>query len=83
MPMEEAHTCPLAPEEEPCTLDTTNPPGCTDLTQAQDDPAAPRSQRSLRRRGRKSRKGMPLCSDRMLEHEKQLQIRLTIGTYLS
>lgn len=83
MPMEDAHTCPLAPEEEPCTPDTTNPLGCTDLTQAQDNQAAPRSQRSLRQRRQKTRKGMPLCSDQMCKHKKQLQISLTISTYLS
>ena len=31
MTMEEAHTWPLAPEEEPCTPDTTDHPGSMDL----------------------------------------------------
>lgn len=61
MPMEEAHTWPLAPEEEPCTLDTTNHTGSMALIWAQDDPAAPRSQRFLRRHRRNTQKEMHLC----------------------
>ena len=62
MPTEEAPTWPLAPEEEPCTPDTTDPPGCMGLIWAPDDPAAPRSQSSLRQRQRKTQTEMHLCS---------------------
>lgn len=61
MPMEEAHTCPLAPEEEPCTPDTTDPPGCTELTWTQGVQAPPRSQRFLRQRRQKPQREMHLC----------------------
>lgn len=62
MPMVEAHIWPHAPEEGPCTLDTTEPPGCTDLIGDQDNPVVPRSQRFLRRHRQKCQTEMHLCS---------------------
>lgn len=61
MPMAEERTWTLVPKAEPCTRATTDPPGSTDLTRAQDDLAAPGSQRSLRRRQRKTQTGMHSC----------------------
>lgn len=59
-PTAEERTWTLVPEAEPCTRATTDPPGSTALT-AQEDLAAPGSQRSLRRHRRKSRTGTLSC----------------------
>ena len=59
MPIQEEHTWSLAPEDKR-TLDTTDPRCNTDLTLAQDGPAAPRSQSSLRQHRLKSQKEMHL-----------------------
>lgn len=66
MPMEEAHMWTLAPEEEPCTPDTTNPPGSMDLIWAQDHPEALTTQSSPRQHLRKSQKEMHLCNSSKL-----------------
>lgn len=60
-PTVEEHTWTLVPEAEACTRATTDPPGSTDLTWARDDLAAPGSQRSLRRRQRKTQTGTHSC----------------------
>lgn len=69
MLMEEAHIWLHVPEEEPCTPDTTNPPGSTGITGAQDDPAAHTSQRSLRQHQQKTQKEMHLCSSPKLKQD--------------
>lgn len=62
MPMEEARTWPRAPEEEPCTAVTTEPPGRMDLTGDHNYQKAPGSQGSLRRHAPTSQKETHLCS---------------------
>lgn len=59
MQMGEARTCTLAPGAS--TLDTTDHPNCTELTWAQDSPAAPRSQRFPRRPRQKCQRETHLC----------------------
>lgn len=61
MPTAEERTWTLVPEAEPSTPATTEPPGFTDLTWAQDDLAVPGSQRSLRQHRRKNQTGTPSC----------------------
>lgn len=63
MQMGEAHTCTLAPGA--CTLDTTDHPNFTELTWAQDSPAAPRSQRFPRRPRQKCQRETHLCSSQV------------------
>lgn len=66
MPMEAAHIWPLAPEEGPCTQDTTDPPGSTGIILAQEGQAAPRSQRFLTQLQIKCQTEMRLYSIRPL-----------------
>lgn len=63
MQMVEARTCTLAPGA--CTLDTTDHPNCTELTWAQNSPAAPRSQSFPRRPRQKCQKETHLCSSQV------------------
>lgn len=62
MHMVEAHTCTLAPGGGASTLDTTDPPNCTERTWAQDSPTAPRSQRFPRRLRLKCQRETHLCN---------------------
>ncbi len=68
MPMEDVHTWPLAPEEEPCIPDTTNPMDLT--TWPPDDPAAPRSQIFQRQHQQKCQREMHLCNNFKIQHKK-------------
>lgn len=63
MQMGEARTCTLAPGA--CTLDTTDHPNCTELTWAQNSPAAPRSQSCPRRPRQKCQRETHLCSSQV------------------